>query len=282
VATLGSIGGVATTAWAGGKLSAVRDEVRGHDAGSSSDRSRTTYGSSPSEDDSGNGVGAAVLGGLISGLFQAESTQDDAKPNGEAIHDEIRYPLYPYQSKLPGYVLRGRSGASRSLARMYAVRLALEGAYMGDHVWRSTVDLDLSIWRIALLSDMGFYLEQPLRDALYLGGTYGAFALFARPHFVWRFGIGAAYMLDGRTPGQGHREYAAGLGGTTRMDIYPVWPLVLSGRFDYGKIYRAHAMTGRGTLGVVLRGFELYGGYEIRTVGKVVMQGPVAGLRVWF
>jgi hypothetical protein len=31
-----------------------------------------------------------------------------------------------------------------------------------------------------------------------------------------------------------------------------------------------------------LRGFELYGGYELKNVGGVRLHGPMVGVRAWF
>jgi hypothetical protein len=168
---------------------------------------------------------------------------------------------------------------------IFSGSVGVEGAYMGDDVWRSRLQLDLSLWRLSLLSDIGFYFEQPLVDALYLGSTHLAFALVLHPHAVLRVGGGVNYMLDGRTPPPGPgevREYAAGGGGTVRFDLFPIRPLVITSRLDYGTIYKARTLTARITAGAMVSRFEFYGGYEFRMVGDVSMRGPVAGFRVRF
>lgn len=38
----------------------------------------------------------------------------------------------------------------------------------------------------------------------------------------------------------------------------------------------------RGTVGLIVNRFELYGGYEGRRIGKVSLHGPTLGLRAWF
>jgi hypothetical protein len=229
-----------------------------------------------------------VLGDILGAIFEGASERSSGNrasygppPPPPKPLSHGRYERYPYHDGHKGHVLRIDDGAMPH-GQLHAGRLSVEGAYMGDNVWRSAFDLDLSLWRFSLLSDMGFYLEQPLKDALYLGGTYLAFTAVMRPRFSWRLGFGANYMVDGRTPGEGHREYAAGYGGTTRIDVFPAKPLVLSARLDYGTLYRAPVFTGRATAGIMVSAFEIYAGYEVRTVGKVRMNGPLLGVRAWF
>jgi hypothetical protein len=179
-------------------------------------------------------------------------------------------------------VLRVREHDKGASNRMFSGQLSGEGAYAGDNVWRSAVGLQLTYWRLGIDTNISFYLEQPLRDALYLGNSNLTLALVLQPRFVWRLGGGANYMVDGRTPGQGHREYAAGYNLTTGIDVFPFRPLVFSGRFDGGRIYAAPMVSLRGSVGVLLSGFEIYGGYEFKMVGDVPLSGPMVGLRAWF
>lgn len=274
-----------------GKLGAVRSEVRNGSGGGGRSSSGSSYsgGSSSDDGDSGSAAGdiaLGILGAIFEGIGSSSKRNRRRAYNGPPTPPPPpttygRFHRYPYHGGHEGHVLRTEDKADPR-GRLHSGRLSVEGAYMGDDVWRSSFDLDVSLWRVSLLSDMGFYLEQPLEDALYLGGTYVGFTAVMQPRVVWRLGLGANYMVDGRTPGEGHREYAAGVGGTTRLDVFPIKPLVISARGDFGTLYKARTWTGRVTAGVLIRGFEVYGGYEVRTVGRVPMYGPVIGLRAWF
>ena len=193
---------------------------------------------------------------------------------------------YPYDDTA-GYVQRTPGGGPDAPGKWWAMRASLEGAYMGDRVWRSRVAAEISLWRMTLRNETGFYLEQPLRDALYMGSTNLMMSLVMRPHGIWRLGGGLNYMIDGRTPtavdpSGGRREYALGANGTTSFDLFPMKPLVISVQGDLGTLYAARTFAVRGTAGLQLNRFELFGGYEYRQVGKVPFNGPVAGLRIWF
>lgn len=89
-------------------------------------------------------------------------------------------------------------------------------------------------------------------------------------------------MIDGRVPGRGTREYAAGVNASTTMDIFPAEPIALSGRFDYGTIWKAHTLQVRGTVGYIVKRWELYAGYELERIGDVLLGGPMLGVRAWY
>jgi hypothetical protein len=193
-----------------------------------------------------------------------------------------RYRRHPYAERSEGYIVRESVHEKNPRGRLVAGQVAGEGAYAGDGVWRSGVQLRLSAGRFGLDSNLSFYLDQGLRDALYLGSTNVIFAPVMRPHVLWWVGGGANYLIDGRDPRQGGREYAAGYNVTSSVDVFPFSPFVLSGRVDAGTIHAARVMSARASVGVVLRGFELYGGYELKTVGDVPLHGPMVGVRAWF
>jgi hypothetical protein len=189
---------------------------------------------------------------------------------------------YPYADGARGYVLRVPDPVDERPGRVWAARASVEGAYMGDGVWRSQVDVEASAWRVSLRNSTGFYLEPHTPDAMYLGHADLLLSLVMQGPVMWRLGGGLNYMIDGRTPGTGRREYALGANGSTILDVFITRPVVASISADVGTLYAARTFAVRGTLGVVLRRFELFGGYEHRQIGRVPFSGPVAGLRVWF
>lgn len=253
-----------------GKLDSVRSEVNGSSKSSSSSGS-----SSDSSSDSSDWV----------------TDDDDTSPEHSGTTMDINfaepmvYPRFPYQDGQPGYLRPMRTLAQRAAdddTRRIGGSVQAEGAYLGESLYRTGFSLDVNWLRWGLKSDLSLFLEGPLKDALYLGSTNALVTLIMRPRLRFRAGGGAQYMIDARIPGRGHREYAAGPNLSTSIDAFPFWPIILSGRFDYGKIYKAQSLLARGTLGLALQGFELYGGYEYRRIGRVALHGPTVGLRAWF
>ena len=259
-----------------GKLKGVRSEVRG----SSSSSSSKSSGSSSSSSSSSSSTSSSPTWGSSSA-----GSSDPAELDID-FGNRPTYPRFPYEGGSLGYVDRGEDfgGAADAdrVTRKFAGRAHVEGAYLYDSLYRTGFALDLNWRRLGVKTDLSLFLEGPLKDALYLGSTNAQFALFMRPRLRWRLGGGAQYMIDARLPGQESRDYATGANLTTDVDVFPFWPVVLSGRFDYGTIYKATSMLGRGTLGLSLQGFELFGGYEYRAIGDVALHGPTVGLRAWF
>ncbi len=275
----------------------MRSEIRGDSGGSSSSSSGWSSSSSSSgwswSDDDDDDHDYAQYDDWDDD--DHEDASNDAPPWSAGSHamccvdDDSpldgtvpRYTRYPYATSDDGYVERVPEAEQDERGRMFAGRVTLEGGYMGDRVWRSGFALRLSFWRFGLDNELHFYLEQPLRDALYLGSSNLTFDFLMREALQWRIGGGMNYMIDGRTPGEGHREYAAGTNFTTSFDAFPIRPVVFSGRFDYGTLYKAPVFTGRATLGVTFSGFEIVLGYEGKAIGNVKMHGPITGLRLWF
>ena len=73
-----------------------------------------------------------------------------------------------------------------------------------------------------------------------------------------------------------------GFNFTYGADIFPVKPLVVSLSMDAGNVGHAGLFRARGTVGVLYRGLELFTGYDYLNIGGVDLQGPLAGLRLWF
>ncbi|MEM6996105.1 MAG: hypothetical protein AAF721_36700 [Myxococcota bacterium] len=193
-----------------------------------------------------------------------------------------RFNRHPYEKDSDGLILRVPQERKDDEGRLWSASANAETAYLGKTLWKAGFGLDVDYWRFSVGSDLDWVVEGRFKDALYLGSTNGRFTLIMRPRMRLRVGGGAQYMIDGRTPGQGNREYASGPNITTDVDLFPVQPFTVSGRLDYGTLYKAPSVLAQATVGVVFRGVQVYGGYEFRRVGNVSMQGPVGGLRVWF
>lgn len=193
-----------------------------------------------------------------------------------------RYNRFPYEKDRDGLIMRVPQADKDHVGRLWSTQANAEVGYLGNEVWKTGFGLDFDYWRIGIGSDLDWLVEGRLRDAMYLGSTNARFTLIMRPRVRLRIGGGAQYMVDGRTPGQGRREYASGPNATIEAEAFPFRPFTISGRLDYGTLYRAPSILAQATAGVVFRGVQIYGGYEFRRIGDVTLQGPMAGLRVWF
>lgn len=74
----------------------------------------------------------------------------------------------------------------------------------------------------------------------------------------------------------------AGFNVTTKADFFPVKPIVISGEVDVGTIGDAEMFHVSGKIGCMWDRFELFGGYDYRTIGGVPLKGPMLGVQVWF
>lgn len=114
-----------------------------------------------------------------------------------------------------------------------------------------------------------------LTDELHLTDINVLFRVAESPDYLVRAGIGANILGDAfGTDG--------GFNATIKADFFPVQPLVLSAEVDLGTIGDAEMFHTAGKVGLMMDRFELFGGYDYRTIGGVPLQGAMIGLQVWF
>ncbi|MEX1367617.1 MAG: hypothetical protein AB1Z98_31095 [Nannocystaceae bacterium] len=244
-----------------GRLESVRSEVSGSSSSSSDDSSSSSSSSDDDDDDYGSG---------------ASLSSDAITPRPRAPR---RYRHYPYEGGTRDYMFVPRPDDTR--ARKRAAQVWGEGAWQGRGLWRSAGGLRIDGQIFSLDGDLSYYLEPAANDALYLGTLNLGFIPIKERRAVVRIGGGMNTMIDGRVPGEGPREYALGWNASTSFDLFPAWPVVVSGRIDAGRLYQAFMGRARGTVGVMLWRMELYGGYEHTQVGRVGLGGPTVGVRLW-
>ena len=68
------------------------------------------------------------------------------------------------------------------------------------------------------------------------------------------------------------------------LDVFPLKPITMHGVFTYGSVgdFNTDVMTVRGTIGVLWQRYEIYGGWQATRIGSVMLDGPTAGVRLWF
>jgi hypothetical protein len=211
---------------------------------------------------------------------------------GDAWDDTFAFPGAPYEDGFDGYVRMGSTAPTlrnddlaprdaaggRLIGGSGAVRAIGEGSWIDAGLQRGTVSL---LWsgnhRFEAGTDWSFYRERLPEggtDALTLG-HFNATILFALgPRALFRTGVGPTLLIDraGSVPG-GHFLYG--------FDVFPVRPLVISGKFLAGWIGEAGEVQARATVGAVFGAIEAYAGYEAARIGDVRLSGPVLGVRVW-
>lgn len=189
----------------------------------------------------------------------------------------------PYEHGFDGYHVT--AAENPGTAKNWAINLAVEGAYVFDGVWRGAVHARAGTRYLEIDSRTSFFVEAPggvPTDAMYLGDA-GIWLVAARlRHWTIRLGGGGRYMVDGRAPGQGHREYALGWNVGAGLDFFPVRPIVVSGRVDAGRLWQATVVQARGTVGAMVGPLEVYAGWDHLQLGTVRLGGPLLGVRGWF
>lgn len=245
-----------------GRLDSVRSEVSGD-----SDSDASSSGSSGSSDSNDT---SDCCDDWDSSTGGSSWTPGSRKP--------LRYRHYPYEGGTRDYLFPLRAG---DRARKRAGHIWADGAYQGKGLWRTGGGLRLDGQYIGIDGDLSYYLEPRANDALYLGTLNLNLIPVRGPRGLLRLGGGINTMIDGRVPGEGPREYALGWNVTTSLDLFPAWPVVVSMRLDGGRLYEAWMGRARGTVGVMMWRFEIFGGYEHTQVGRVGLGGPLLGAKIW-
>ncbi len=205
------------------------------------------------------------------------------------------FPSAPYENGIDGYVridgvtgpslpAAGEAPAGQSvLGHSAALRLSAEGALISSTINRFGFSALLSTnSRVEIGTDWSLLREQlPVGDpsgkavdSLWIGSIDASMVFAQGPNSQFRTGLGLRAMVDPTG-----NEY--GINFLYAMDFYPVQPVVLSFRGDLGTVGQAFVARARGTLGLVLGRFELYGGYDKLWIGEEAFGGPTVGVRMW-
>lgn len=248
-----------------GELGSLRSETQ----------SSGSAGSSGGSDDSSSADGSGGADAVMAAIGEAMM---------EAYLEEVRrlYTRYPYANGARGFVLIVDPEDEDPPGQRLSGTFTLHGATLGPTVARAGADVELMVRRFGLAFELSPHLETRPLDALSLGSAAFMIGMVLLPRVQVHAGLGANVMIDGRVGLGEERVDAFGVNGTLRASVFPARPVVLRARVDVGQLGVAPAVLGRVTAGVLLRRFELFGGYEARSVGEVRLHGPTVGARVWF
>lgn len=226
------------------------------------------------------GKAAAIL--LALGWITVPST---ARAHDDSHNNRVvpRYPSYPYAQHTKGYVRRlPYLDARGEEAKLWSIRAAAEGGYLGKQGYRVGGRVLMRYWRLGLAADAHYYGGWGQQKPFYLGGANWTIDLVMRPHFGLRAGPGLLTRVDAQYPRGGRPNYEFGPSVMTEVDIFPIHPVVASARFDVGRLGDSTAVSGRASVGVMIRRLEVFLAYEAKLIGEMPLRGPQLGLRAWF
>jgi hypothetical protein len=209
----------------------------------------------------------------------------------DASYDVTGYfPGHPYALPGSGYLFLDRDGgepwnkqeldfSDPQYLKPWALRLALEDGndFRGLNRLGGRLSLDTT-WRVGLQSNWNYLHESLDRggpDEAVLGDTELTFRLCQNDWLLIHIGAGLRTWTDAH-------DARFGFNFSYSADFFPCKPVIFSPSFDVGNLSSDLVLHGRATLGLIRGRWELYGGYDFLRIGSVNIQGPVAGVRLWF
>ncbi len=201
-----------------------------------------------------------------------------------ALNDDFErdgyFPFYPYADHFNGYMHREPlSDYPNFVPREVAGRLSLDYGDNFDDLQRFSgqVLLETSA-RFGIEARGNYYREHfpcGCVDDLFVG-HFDVFYRFAQHEKVQMYAGLGANMFDDRYKNRWGFNFTYG------ADYFPCQPLVLSSVMDLGTLGDAGLFHLRGTVGVMLNRWEIFTGYDYLNIGGTALQGPLAGVRLWF
>jgi hypothetical protein len=198
---------------------------------------------------------------------------------------DVRFAPHPYPEPATRilYLDRPRDGVpsyyDRSDSQWWSVRASAEAGSDFDGLDRVGLRLFLDTdTRFGLKSDWDWYTERRpcgCRDNLWIGDLTATYRFVQNEWLLMHTGLGARFLLD-----DGHNR--GGINFLYGFDAFPIRPVHLFGSFEAGTLGSAGVYRVRGGVGVNWSHAELFAGYDCVRIGGVNLQGPTAGLRVWF
>jgi hypothetical protein len=249
----------------------------------------SSWFSDASSADLGAGAGPAVVGIGVAAAFIATSPFWGPHELFDAGFDHRGwFPPHPHVlddrpymviGDCPNVPTNGDDYFDPYHVKPWSLRMSIDAGSDFDELSRfgGQIFLDTSIHRLGLLANWDYYRES-LR-----GGTDEA--LMADYNLTWRvtqservlMHLGAGlrtWTYDGETD--------PGFNALYRADVFPFNQFHISGLFEFGNLRSARLWHGQLLAGFTFGHGEVFVGYDFLRIRTTNLQGPMAGVRLWF
>lgn len=138
--------------------------------------------------------------------------------------------------------------------------------------------LDTSIHRLGFLANVNYYREElslGREDEAVMTDFNLTWRVTQSPSVLMHLGVGMrTWTYDSETD--------AGINGLYRADWFPVSQVHLSTLFEAGALRKQLVLHGQIQAGFMFSHGEFFVGYDLLRIKNVNLQGPSAGIRLWF
>ena len=123
------------------------------------------------------------------------------------------------------------------------------------------------------------YWQRPVaglgREPLWTGDLNMMYSLSPISRFKLRSGVGGSWLVD-----DGEAKY--GYNFTHGIDIYLLWRGMFTGEIDWGEIDGDSLFRYRFGLGLTVKSFDIFTGYESQKIGNERLDGWMNGVAIWY
>lgn len=123
------------------------------------------------------------------------------------------------------------------------------------------------------------YWQRPVpglgRESLWVGDVNAIYNICPIPRFKLRSGVGPNWMIDGG-------ESKFGYNFTVGTDILMLWRAMFTGELDWGRVDKQDLFRYRLGLGLTVKSFDLFTGYESQSIGDEHLNGWMNGIAIWY
>lgn len=226
----------------------------------------------------------SALGKLGMQLFIAPVSMPIAVLEDEYIFSS-RFVQYPYARGWKGSMqispltneLEGKVPATWE--RMFSFRTSIEAGsnFNGLNRFGGTFLID-SMTRFGIGGSLHYYEEKKDRfspDQLWLGDVELLYRFAQSEDTQFRVGVGTRFLHD-------NLKTDWGINFIYGFEVFPKRPWTIGGQLELGTLGEASVIRATGKVGRNWKHGEFYMGYDFLRIGKVRLDGPMLGLRVWF
>lgn len=263
-----------------GRLERVRQDVRSTESASSPE---TYHNSDDEEEGFLSSLVSAFVQSLIDGTTWAGSDEPGLRSEPRFNH----FVPYPYCDNFPGYRVPGGDLTREYRPELdygvvplrWSARLSIENGNDFDGLNRANGRFMLETASgLGFLTSWNHFYERlgaGQHDDFVIGDFNAIYSWGCGAACTLRWGLGARVLTD-----RGRDDWGVNI--HFGLDFFPVKPVIVSIDSDFGTLGDAGVAHGRMTLGVIHRGWEIFGGYDALTIGGTTLHGPLVGVRLWF